>query len=160
MQEIKGNLWDLRSEGYFICITVNCTPDSRGIAIMGKGIALEAATKFPNLPKLLGETQIEVGGETSKSFFTERSKRPQVFQNYRLITLPTKVMWRDNSDISLIQNSCKYLIEIADKVNFIPFPIYLPRPGCSNGRLEWEEVKPAIENILDDRFVICDLVGD
>jgi hypothetical protein len=34
--------------------------------------------------------------------------------------------------------------------------VLLPRPGCSNGGLDWEtQVKPVLEKILnDDRFVI------
>ena len=156
MQVIKGNIWDKHTEGSFICITVNCTPNSRGVAIMGKGIALEAANRYSYLPILLGRTQIEFGEE---EFFSSRSKRPQVFKSCRLITFPTKVIWKEKSNIILIQNSCDLLMKMLEdsKFDFIPTPIYLPKPGCSNGGLLWEEVEPAITEILDDRFIICDL---
>ena len=31
--------------------------------------------------------------------------------------------------------------------------ILCPRFGCGAGELNWEDVKPMIENILDDRFI-------
>ena len=35
--------------------------------------------------------------------------------------------------------------------------VYMPMPGCSNGRLDWTtQVRPLIEPLLDDRFVIAD----
>ncbi len=154
MEEIKGNLWDYHTQGSFICIMVNCTPNSRGKAIMGKGIAQQAVVKYPDLPKLLGSTQIEYAGKT---FFTARSRRPQVFLKYRLITFPTKVTWDQDSDLTLIENSCKYLVAIVDKMKSLKVPIYLSKPGVGNGNLEWGEVSKILEPILDDRFIVCDL---
>lgn len=156
MEVIKGNIWDKHQEGAFICITVNCTPNSRGNATMGKGIAKQAVDRFPKLPELLGKTQIEFASKTG-SFFTERSRRPQVFRNYRLITFPTKLVWWEDSILDLIEASCHHLIKIADTMTTLPFPIYLPKPGCENGGLQWEKVQPIVEEILDDRFIICDL---
>ncbi len=154
MKEIKGNLWDYHTQGSFICIMVNCTPNSRGNAIMGKGIAKEAVEKFPQLPKLLGSTQIEYAGET---FFTARSRRPQVFLKFRLITFPTKVTWDVDSSLIIIEHSCRYLVAIVDKMKSLKVPIYLPKPGVGNGNLEWESVQSVIEPILDERFIVCDL---
>lgn len=37
-----------------------------------------------------------------------------------------------------------------------PSPIYLVRPGCGNGRLRWQDVRHALSEILDDRFVIVE----
>jgi len=32
--------------------------------------------------------------------------------------------------------------------------VYLPRPGCGYGYLDWEIVKKELEPILDDRFIV------
>ncbi len=34
--------------------------------------------------------------------------------------------------------------------------VYLVRPGCGNGQLKWEDVKPLIAPILDDRFIVVE----
>ena len=156
MEEIVGNLWDYHTSGSFICIMVNCTPNTKGNAIMGKGIAKQAAVKFPKLSKLLGSTQVEFAAKDG-NFFTARSKRPQVFIGYRLITYPTKITWEQDSDLDLIESSARHLVKIVDTMSKIKPPVYLSKPGVGNGRLEWKKVKEVIEPILDYRFVICDL---
>lgn len=32
--------------------------------------------------------------------------------------------------------------------------VLLPRPGCGNGKLQWDFVKREIEDLLDDRVTI------
>ena len=34
--------------------------------------------------------------------------------------------------------------------------VYMARPGCGNGQLKWEDVKPLIAPILDDRFIVVE----
>ena len=156
MEVIIGNIWDKHTEGSFICIMVNCTPNTKGNAIMGKGIAEEASKRFPKLPKLLGQTQIEYAAKDG-NFFTTRSRRPQVFLGYRLITFPTKINWEQDSDLDLIESSARHLVKIVDSITKIKSPIYLSKPGVGNGRLQWEKVREIIEPILDERFIVCDL---
>ena len=36
--------------------------------------------------------------------------------------------------------------------------VLLPKPGCANGGLNWEQVKPLLEQYLDDRFTIIDRI--
>ena len=31
--------------------------------------------------------------------------------------------------------------------------VLIPRPGCGYGELNWQDIKPLLESILDDRFI-------
>lgn len=140
MQEVKGNMWDYNSRGNWICITTNGIVKSNGLAVMGAGNALEAARQYPRLPRELGK-RIQFFGNNC-----------HVFRAYNIITFPTKDDWKSNSDIELIQRSCLQPVKLLDrhKIQLI----YLPRPGCKNGKLVWCDVKEEIEPLLDDRVVI------
>jgi len=116
---------------------------------MGKGLALQAKEKFPELPLELG-TRI-----------THYGNKVFVFMLYRLIMFPVKSVWYENAKLELIEKSCKELKEIFRyNLSDLPVPVYLPKVGCGNGGLNWNEVKPILEKILDDRFIVCDLNGE
>ena len=34
--------------------------------------------------------------------------------------------------------------------------VVLPRPGCGNGGLRWQDVRPLLGLSLDDRFIVVD----
>ena len=53
MLEEKGNLWEL--DGDARCITTNGTIKNDGRAVMGRGVALQAATLYPTLSLELGQ---------------------------------------------------------------------------------------------------------
>ena len=148
MEEIKGNLWDFHKHGYYICVTTNGSITKAKRAVMGRGIAKQASTKFSVLSKILGLRLNTFGNVVS------------VFPDYRLIAFPVKHLWKDAyADLELIKRSCKELVSKTNSFRYISTPIYLPRPGCGVGNLKWEEVKKEIEDLLDSRFIICDLKG-
>lgn len=138
MLEAIGDLWTFPAQ--FLCVTTNGIRRDNGDLVMGAGIALEAKRRFPDLPSKLGRWVEEYGN------------RAFICREEGIITLPTKRHWRDRSDIWLIEASAKQVVEIADKFNLSK--IALPRPGCGNGGLSWDYVKPLISDILDDRFVV------
>ena len=53
MIEVFGDAWEL-SKDHFLCITTNGEVKINGQAVMGKGIAKEAANRFPELPEAFG----------------------------------------------------------------------------------------------------------
>ena len=58
------------------------------------------------------------------------------------------------ADLDLIQRSARELLKIIE-VKKIKEAVYLPRPGCGNGRLKWEDVKKFLSPILKlDQFHI------
>lgn len=142
MKEIKGNIWDTDLD--VICITTNGDFNTRNELTMGKGIALQAKLRFPELPGLLGE-YVSIFGNTPEYIITRKK--------YNLCSFPTKRHWWEPSDIKLIERSAT-LIE-----RKIPSgsTVALPRPGCSNGGLNWKDVKIAIEPLLDNNYTIYSL---
>lgn len=120
------------------CITTNGVVKKNGELTMGAGIALAAKQNFPRLPKLLGDLVHKTGNHV------------YILPEIRIASFPTKHDWRDKSDLNLIEQSCKELVEKTANWELI----LLPRVGTANGKLSWEQVKPILSKYLDDRFVI------
>jgi hypothetical protein len=56
--------------------------------------------------------------------------------------------------LGLIERSARELLKIIE-VKTIKEAVYLPRPGCGNGRLKWEDVKKILSPVLkSDQFHI------
>ena len=149
LNEIRGNVWDLANKNSMICILTNNTVTStyqkdnqisRVFNPMYGGIALEALLRNTGLDVhhalCIGSNEYFLG-------FDSKSK-------CGLIRFPTKYNIGDNkSSLELIEQSLQTLVQIAN--NFKSKKIYLPRPGCGIGGLDWEtEVKPLCEKYLED----------
>jgi hypothetical protein len=141
VKEITGEIWSFHNEGAWIAITTNGTLNKSGELVMGKGIALEAKTRYPLLPKELSR-KISLWGNI-----------PIRLDSFRIYSFPTKDNWRYPSSLTLIGESCRLLVEGLNKEP-IDTPLYIPRVGCGNGGLKWEVVKPLLEKYLDERFIV------
>lgn len=135
----KINIWKFHKK-YPIVITTNGFVKNNGECVMGRGVALEAKNKFSKLPFELGEYINKFG---NKVFH---------FQKYNLFTFPTKHNWWENSDIQLIEKSCKELKEFKENMNIDK--IFLPKVGCGNGKLNWDDVKLILEKHFNDTYYI------
>lgn len=154
MKEIKGNIWDYHKEGHWIVITTNGYVKTNSEAVMGAGVALQAKQRFPKLP-------LELGGHIKKW-----GNQAFLFPQYRIITMPVKKVWWEKADIKLIETGCEWLAEVVNMnywttgVNILnqirDGSVYLVRPGCGNGQLDWKDVKPILEKYLDDRFIVVE----
>ena len=142
MREVFGNLWQFA--GGMKCITTNGSVRADGNAVMGRGCANEARLMFHGLAQKLG-TRLRNSGN-----------HVYYFPDIPLYTFPVKVDWNRPAVLTLIEQSAYELVEQTE--DFTPTSyIYLPRPGCGNGTLMWEDVRPVIEPILTgDRFRIVD----
>jgi len=145
VKEITGDIWDYHKKGHWIVITTNGNVKTNGEAVMGKGIALQAKQRYPDLPLMLGK-QIQQVGNVLHHWGQEG-----------LLFLPTKHNWWEKSDLELIEMGIQQLKDFFDKIiKDYPTPIYLVRPGCSSGGLDWKDVKPILEKYLDNRFVVVE----
>lgn len=166
MKEIKKDIFELAMEPETdsICITTNGIVSSSGLAIMGAGSAGAAATKYPNIRANLGAAlnkfgnlPFVIGYLDSNGIFNNPNSKVIKNKEYKCLiwSFPTKEHFKDPAKIDLIIKSSKIMAQHVDSMDLKN--IYIPCPGCgpTTGKLSWErDVKPEIENILDDRFTI------
>jgi hypothetical protein len=146
MIEVFGDLWDYKADAK--CITTNGFIRKDGAAVMGRGTAKQAAKLWPELPSVLGELLKEGGNGV---YIIGSPPR----MDFHLIAFPVKENFWEKADLGLIERSAVNLVLLTEKSNWQT--VVLPRPGCGNGQRKWEEVRPILESILDDRFHIIDL---
>lgn len=147
MRELTGDLWqlalDLKADA--VVITTNGFVKKDGTAVMGRGVAREAAERYPDLPKRLGKYLTAYGNK--RFIFHE--------DDIIVITFPVKHNWWERADPKLIEESALALWTSVEHVHTEIKCVVLPRPGCGNGGLDWADVRPILETWLkDDRFVV------
>lgn len=140
MREAYGDLWAFHDRGFWIGVTTNGDVRKDGAAVMGRGVALQAKQKFPGI-------EYEVGARIRKL-----GNHVQPLVKYRIMTFPVKHHWFSLADLGLINRSCGELMSRIHNRNIRR--IYLPRPGCGNGKLDWHDVRDAIFDLLDDRVIV------
>lgn len=149
MTEARGDLFRLAIGGV-LCITTNGFVKANGQCVMGRGCAAEAKSRWPTFPGALGQS-IQQYGNKVHHFQYDTGTYVDV------VTFPVKHNWWEKADLDLIARSAVQLRAMADgNPRWNDRHVYLPRPGCGNGRLLWTTVKAVIEPIFDDRFVIVD----
>lgn len=146
MLEIRGDLFAL-AKGQVLCITTNGFVKKDGRAVMGRGCARQAAAAWPALPGILGQSIKRNGNVTAillgAGGIDDASYRA-------IVAFPVKHAWWELASLELIRNSAERLMGLADDMGWTD--IFVPLPGCGNGRLEWAQVKPVLEPYFDDRF--------
>ena len=164
MKEARRNLWAAVGRVDAVCITTNAQVNRDGQAVMGRGCALEAAERWPQVRRNLGRRLQQSGNLphilaiVGDAFYYEVNDASPLSSmaldgGSLLVSFPVKQHWRDAADPALILASALRLVALADEMKWRC--VVLPRPGCGNGRLIWEEqVLPLLVPVLDDRFVV------
>ncbi len=114
------------------------------VGVMGKGIALQFKEAFPHNYKMYADT--------CKRHELAPGKLLAVWDNNLLlgkrliINFPTKTHWRKPSEYSFVEDGLVALRELIaeEKISSIA----LPPLGCGNGGLDWNVVRPMIEEHL------------
>jgi len=169
MKEITGDLF--LQDGDAICITTNGFVKSNGEAVMGRGVAKQAAIRFPNLPLLLGHSIKSNGNQVSvlltnpiilsfpvKSVSeTAKEDGSNIVAHMRDSFKPGEKVpgWACKARLDIIRKSALELEKLATRLNWKR--VLIPRPGCGAGELDWAQVKPILEEYFDDRFIIANL---
>jgi hypothetical protein len=149
MKEAQGNLWTYPAD--IRVITTNGFVKKNGECVMGRGCAKEAVKgtrhngAWPGLPSILGAIIQSDGNHVA---FLGACVTPATGI---LVSFPVKHNWWERADLGLIRRSAE---ELAKGIAHDGSRIVMPRPGCGNGQLKWEDVKPVIEPILSDNVVV------
>jgi len=176
---VKGDLFEQNVSA--ICITTNGYWTLRGEAVMGRGVAEQAAKKWPFIKKKLGYMLNLHGTHVyllSKKRHVGNHKVP-----YHVVSFPVKPKmgistgknvvrnlrskfpegkqvpgYLLRANLKLIKRSAEELVELADARGWKT--VALPKPGCGAGELKWEAVREVLKPILKGkRFIIVDYVG-
>ena len=133
----KGNLLDAPAEA--LVNTVNT------VGVMGKGIALMFKERFPKNMSHYAKACKEGRVKTGSMFATETG---ELMGPRWVVNFPTKQHWRGHSKMEWIETGLqdlhRFLVENQIK------SIAIPPLGSGNGGLEWQSVKPKIEQALAD----------
>ena len=138
MLEAVGDIWGY-GETAIVVITTNGSVARNGRAIFGRGVAHQAALRFPALAERLGRLLAEGGNH--------------VFDlGCGIATFPVEETPWSLPDLRLIARSAEELRTLADRAGWQR--IVVPRPGCGGGGLQWQDVRHLLEPWFDERFVV------
>lgn len=131
-----------------ICITTNGALNAKGKCVMGRGVAKLAKEKWEGIDKRLGDF-IKANGNIVQILWYVPSLHTTI------VAFPVKHHWKEKADLELIEKSCKQLKELINQEGWEK--VILPRPGCNNGRRDWDtEVKPILKKYFtnDNRLMV------
>ena len=114
------------------------------VGVMGKGIALQFKEAFPNNNKVYIEACKRKELEPGK-LLTVWDENIH-FGKKLIINFPTKVHWRYPSKYEYIEKGLTALRELLQRENIKS--VAIPPLGSGNGGLDWNKVKPMIEQAL------------
>jgi len=137
MRELQGDLWGFHHQGFVVAITTGGLVEKSGVCAMPRGCARQAKQRFKYLDWTLGQQILAHGNH--------------VFDlGNRIVSFPVEESPYEVPDIRLIERSAHELVELADYKGW--HEIIVPRPGCGGGGQSWNEVRPKLEAIFDERF--------
>ena len=118
--------------------SVNC------VGVMGRGIALQFKRQFPANYKAYRVACERKEVQPGRMFVFETG---QIANPHYIINFPTKRDWRNKSRLTDIESGLKDLAEVIRSRDIRS--IAIPPLGSDLGKLDWSEVRPLIEDTLN-----------
>ena len=147
--ERTGNIFN-QSDADAICFTSNGVVKANGELVMGAGIAKAFRDKWPALAKRAGHCVKNAG---NRVHWLITAPVGIGNKHISIVSFPTKHDYKHQSDLRLISSSAEQLVSLTNIYKWNK--VYLTRPGCGLGGLDWRtQVRPLLTPILDDRFII------
>ncbi len=137
----RGNMWDVFGKTDVFVITTNPIVRHDGAVVMGRGIAREAKTRYPELPYdfayMLEKYPSNVGyiGD---------------YSSQRVYWFMVKQHWREAADLGIIEQSVD---ELSALFNYTNERVDLNFPGIGYGKLKREDVLPLLQTLPDNIHV-------
>ena len=150
MIELVGDIWSYGNQpGSALVVPTNVGWRKDGTNPMGQGLAVQAATRYPQLP--------EVYGKFCQQWKEQTPPVRISIAKMNLILFPTKALnkqrpyqsWMSSSDIDFIEKNLEILSRFPNSEKDLT-QIIVPLLGCGRGGLEEEVVLPVLEKWLDN----------
>jgi hypothetical protein len=155
----NSDIWKYYERGAWVVVTTNTQTRKDGTAIMGAGLAQQAALRFPDLPARYGLYLQEQDPNNEG-----HPEHPYLVEDHRLILFPTKRDWRAPSPLDLIRGNLLIFRDlwrefVDDRfnrcVNEGPYVAWPPL-GCGHGGRDWTlEIEPLmVKHLPSDRHAV------
>lgn len=148
---VQADLFDFKGG------TIGCTVNLVGV--MGKGVAKQCAREFPGLFGLY-RAALKANSLNAKGVCSvhESLVNPERQARYNVVCIPTKIHWRNDSPLDLIERSCFWLRDhLVQDYGFKT--LYIPPLGAGNGGRDLvTEIMPILESAFSDselEVVLC-----
>ena len=138
MLESCEDIWDYHGRAV-IAVTTSGSLTKAGKAVMGRGVARQAALRFPQLPLELGALLREHGNHVH-------------LMGEGIVSFPVEESAWACPELRLISRSALELRHLSDREGWER--VVVPRPGCGGGGLDWREVRPLLDRYFDHRFLV------
>ena len=154
----RADIFDLASrlslrERVAILIPTNGVVKENGWAVMGAGLARQAADRFRDFPSMLGMHLRENGNVPGFNFPIGSSQTG--LPGYSVCSFPTKEHFAADAQLDLIERSAIAFREFAGD-NYYD-RVLVPKLGAGLGKLPWPEVKATLQRHFNtDAFVFLD----
>ena len=139
-----GDMWTAYDTSQLFMITTNAAVKRNGELVMGRGIALQAKKRFPELPASLG-------AKIKADNFVLSRYGLLIFPSWpsnKIAAFQVKYHWSEQADINLIDYSTDMLLEWLQSHPKIK-QVDLNMPGVGNGKLNIADVLPIVSRLPD-----------
>lgn len=149
----RGDMWSIAGVTDWFLITTNPIVNRQGLAVMGRGMAKQAADRFPTLRKDFADRLAKREYKESPVFTIGKYEDggAPFTSPLRIGCFMVKHHWRDKANLKLISGSTEQLAALIDYVGV--GRVDLNFPGIGNGGLAREAVLPIIERLPDNVHV-------
>lgn len=146
IQAVRGDIWTYEPT-HLLVIPTNIGWKANGQNVMGRGLALQAAGRYPDLASWYG-----------LQCRTYKAHTPvMVYPDAPLILFPVKPLnveqpsmsWKERATLALIERSASQLAAMPVRT------VAVSMVGCGNGGLDMADVRPILDRHLSDgRFTL------